>query len=65
MPFPVSYETPPNYEAFAYVKEMPKLNTGALEVADYFAKVGVFWIQYADGAFIYLSIFCNTFFFIP
>lgn len=48
MPFPVSYETPPNYEAFAYVKEMPKLNTGALEVADYFAKVGVFWIQYAD-----------------
>lgn len=48
MPFPVSYETPPNYEAFAYVKEMPKLNTGAPEVAEYFARVGVFWIQYAD-----------------
>ena len=26
--FPVVYDTIPNYEAFAYVKEMPKLNTG-------------------------------------
>lgn len=48
MHFPVSYETPPNYEAFAYVKEMPKLNTGNKAVVDYFCKVGVYWIQYAD-----------------
>lgn len=46
--FPVSYTTPPNYEAFAYVKEMPKLNTGKEEVIKYFCNVGVYWIQYAD-----------------
>ena len=36
--FPVVYDTIPNYEAFAYVKEMPKLNTGNQEVIDYFCK---------------------------
>lgn len=46
--FPVKYETPPNYETFAYVKEMPKLNTGNPEVIKYFCEVGRFWIREAD-----------------
>ena len=46
--FPVVYDTIPNYEAFAYVKEMPKLNTGNQEVIDYFCKVGRYWIREAD-----------------
>lgn len=46
--FPVRYETPPNYEAFAYVREMPKLNTGNDRVAEYFCRVGTYWIQQAD-----------------
>lgn len=46
--FPVQYETPPNYEAFAYVKEMPKLNTGNPEVVKYFCEVGRYWIREAD-----------------
>ena len=46
--FPVVYDTIPNYEAFAYVKEMPKLNTGNQEVIDYFCKVGRYWISEAD-----------------
>lgn len=48
MPEPVEYKDPPGYEAFAYVKEMPKLNTGNREVEDYFCRVGTFWIQEAD-----------------
>lgn len=43
--FPIRYETPPNYEAFAYVKEMPKLNTGNKKVRDYFCEVGKYWIR--------------------
>lgn len=46
--FPVEYVDPPNYEAFAYVKEMPKLNTSNPEVIDYFCRVGVYWIKEAD-----------------
>lgn len=46
--FPIRYETPPNYEAFAYVKEMPKLNTSNPEVVDYFCRVGTYWIEEAD-----------------
>ena len=46
--FPVVYDTIPNYEAFAYVKEMPKLNTANQEVIDYFCKVGRYWIREAD-----------------
>lgn len=45
MEFPVHFEKPLNYEAFAYVKEMPKLNTGNPEVMDYFKKVGTWWIE--------------------
>jgi len=48
MPLPIEYRDPPNYEAFAYVKEMPKLNTGNPEVVDYFCKVGAYWIREAD-----------------
>ncbi|MCI7108514.1 MAG: glycoside hydrolase family 13 protein [Lachnospiraceae bacterium] len=48
MPEPIRYEDPPNYEAFAYVKEMPKLNTGNREVEDYLIRVGTYWIQEAD-----------------
>lgn len=48
---PVRYKDPPNYEAFAYVKEMPKLDTGNPEVLAYFCEVGRYWIETAgiDG----------------
>ena len=45
MEFPVHFERPLNYEAFAYVKEMPKLNTGNPQVVEYFKKVGTWWIK--------------------
>ena len=48
MPEPVEYTDPPSYEAFAYVKEMPKLNTGNPEVAEYLCMVGTYWIKEAD-----------------
>lgn len=48
MPEHISYTDPPNYEAFAYVKEMPKLNTGNKEVEDYFIQVGTYWIKETD-----------------
>lgn len=46
--FPIKYDAMPNYEAFAYVKEMPKLDTGNPEVVDYFCNVGRYWIREAD-----------------
>lgn len=46
--FPIDYSKKPNYETFAYVKEMPKLNTGNDEVVNYFCKVGQYWIKEAD-----------------
>lgn len=48
MEFPVHFGQPLNYEAFAYVKEMPKLNTGNQEVVEYFKKVGTWWIKETD-----------------
>ena len=48
MPTPICYSDPPSYEAFAYVKEMPKLNTGNPEVVEYLCKVGTYWIEEAD-----------------
>lgn len=48
MPEPISYTDPPSYEAFAYVKEMPKLNTGNKGVEKYFIEVGTYWIREAD-----------------
>lgn len=49
--FPIEYKNPPNYEAFAYVREMPKLNTGNKEVEQYFCEIGRYWIREAgiDG----------------
>ena len=38
----------PNYACFAYVAEMPKLNTANPEVQEYFAKVGRYWIEEFD-----------------
>ncbi len=35
LPETIQYADPPDYEAFAYVKEMPKLNTGNPEVVEY------------------------------
>lgn len=46
--FPIQYSKPPNYEAFAYVKEMPKLNTGNPEVIEYFCNVGTYWLKEVD-----------------
>ncbi|NLN65951.1 MAG: hypothetical protein GX144_11200 [Clostridiaceae bacterium] len=37
-----------NYECFAYVSSMPKLNTGNPEVMAYFIDVGTYWIKEAD-----------------
>jgi len=48
--FPVDTENL-NYAAFAYVRQMPKLNTGNPEVVEYLCNVGRFWIREAgiDG----------------
>lgn len=46
--FPVRFVDPPNYECFAYVKEMPKLNTGNPEVRKYLIDVGLYWINETD-----------------
>lgn len=43
--FPVRYGDPPNYEAFAYVKSMPKLNTSDPELRRYLMTVGTYWIK--------------------
>lgn len=48
MTFPVKTIVPPNYEAFAYVPEMPKLNTANPEVEKYFCEVGRYWIRETD-----------------
>lgn len=48
LPEQIRFEDPPNYEAFAYVKEMPKLNTGNTEVAEYLCNVGTYWIRELD-----------------
>ena len=45
---PVRYEENPNYETYAYVKEMPKLDTSNPEVQKYFCDVGRFWIRETD-----------------
>ena len=43
--FPIERFPYPNYEAFAYVAAMPKLNTGNPEVLKYCCDVGRFWIR--------------------
>lgn len=46
--FPVRCGFPASYETFAYVSEMPKLNTGNEEVAEYLCNVGAYWIRKTD-----------------
>ncbi len=43
--FPIVRSPRPNYETFAYVASMPKLNTGNPDVVDYCCQVGRFWIR--------------------
>ncbi|SDB29464.1 Glycosidase [Pseudobutyrivibrio sp. YE44] len=43
--FPIQRNPYPNYEAFAYVSNMPKLNTGNPKVQEYCCEVGRFWIR--------------------
>lgn len=43
--FPIDTSVPPNYEAFAYVSEMPKLDTSNPKVREYFCEVGKYWIR--------------------
>ena len=46
--FPIERKPYPNYEAFAYVSSMPKLDTGNPEVEKYFCDVGRYWIRECD-----------------
>ncbi|WP_040978780.1 glycoside hydrolase family 13 protein [Oceanobacillus jeddahense] len=46
--FPVKDVYPPNYDTFAYVESMPKLNTENPEVRDYFLDVASYWIKEFD-----------------
>lgn len=48
MPAHPEFKTPPEYAAFAYVKEMPKLNTSDPELEDYLINVGTYWVKKAD-----------------
>ncbi|MFJ7936094.1 glycoside hydrolase family 13 protein [Sporosarcina sp. NPDC096371] len=46
--FPVVTEPKPNYDAFAFVETMPKLNTENAEVKAYFLDVARYWIEEFD-----------------
>lgn len=46
--YPIVTEPKPNYECFAYVWTMPKLNTGNQNVEDYLVAVGKYWIEECD-----------------
>lgn len=48
MKLPLLPDFKSDYACFAYVKDMPKLNTGNPEVAEYFAGVGKYWIEKFD-----------------
>lgn len=48
MSLPLLPDFKSDYACFAYVKQMPKLNTGNPEVAAYFAEVGKYWIEKFD-----------------
>ncbi|WP_096155178.1 alpha-glycosidase [Bacillus sp. FJAT-45066] len=43
--FPVVTEPKPNFDAFAFVGSMPKLNTENKEVKDYLLEVGRYWVR--------------------
>lgn len=46
--FPVVTEPAPNYDAFAFVHTMPKLNTEHPEVKEYLLKVAKYWVEAFD-----------------
>lgn len=46
--FPLRTEPIPNYDTFAYVGSMPKLNTEHPEVKSYLLKVATYWIEEFD-----------------
>ncbi|WP_077301453.1 glycoside hydrolase family 13 protein [Virgibacillus pantothenticus] len=46
--FPVVTEPAPNYDTFAFVSSMPKLNTENQEVRDYLLNVARYWIEEFD-----------------
>ncbi|GAE32100.1 glycoside hydrolase family 13 protein [Halalkalibacter hemicellulosilyticus] len=46
--FPVQADEPANYDTFAYVPTMPKLNTENKDVKDYLLKVARYWIEEFD-----------------
>lgn len=43
--FPVVTSPRPNYEAFAFIHLVPRLNTSNPEVIDYFTEVGLYWLR--------------------
>ncbi|RSK26395.1 alpha-glycosidase [Bacillus sp. HMF5848] len=43
--FPIQTEPRPNYDTFAFEKNMPKLNTENPEVRDYLLEVGRYWVR--------------------
>ncbi|MBM6617114.1 alpha-glycosidase [Bacillus suaedaesalsae] len=43
--FPIITEPMPNYDTFAFVKDMPKLNTENPEVKEYLLEVGRYWVR--------------------
>lgn len=48
---PEDWETYPSYDCFGYERMMPKLNLANPEAADYFCRVGEYWIReyHIDG----------------
>jgi cyclomaltodextrinase / maltogenic alpha-amylase / neopullulanase len=46
--FPLNGGDKPNYETFAFVEQMPKLNTYNAEVKQYLLKVAAYWIEEFD-----------------
>lgn len=46
--FPLATNPIPNYHTFAFVENMPKLNTENEDVKEYLLKVGRYWIQEFD-----------------
>ncbi|MCX7922345.1 MAG: glycoside hydrolase family 13 protein [Clostridia bacterium] len=46
--FPLQGGHTPNYECFAYISKMPKLNTGNEEVKKYLIDVAIYWIKEAN-----------------
>ncbi|WP_404454530.1 glycoside hydrolase family 13 protein [Oceanobacillus kapialis] len=46
--FPVVTEPMPNYDTFAFVSSMPKLNTENQEVRDYLLEVARYWVEEFD-----------------